>query len=437
MSMNADRALLLPSEPELPADLIARIKADHDRFAGLGLPDDLDDYLQGAYGLDMTASYAGSTIRNPWGKASGQLSLNAPQIVEAADAGLGLVVLKTVIARDPEGEQSMSAWAIRESRMIVEPILGRQTGIEGWTVTWKGRGWWQSFDDYLELVREGCAIGRRRGLLVVPSVKYHLPARADEPWKEGEYVETTRALMAAYRSAGGSGPLPIEKDFSPTLAGSDRAEQCATVLHWLRHVPGLIRRSAIEDGSVRVGLKLFNSLEDDAFQRAMLAEVHGEARPDFLVYANRLFDPDREFDRQRGVAYGGPDLSDRNLRLLSALRFAQAAGEIARSPVEISATGDISSGRFAVEYALRGCTSFQIHTLFQLPATEFAMRVGSRVQRALHRLYFDPRDGFIVWMIHAAGRLGIARGGRVNFLDLARLGAASALTRRDLDTRAG
>ena len=105
-------------------------------------------------------------------------------------------------------------------------------------------------------------------------------------------------------------------------------------------------------------------------------------------------------------------------------------------PLEISATGDISSGRIAVEYALRGCTSFQIHTLFQLPATEFAMRVGSRVQRALHRLYFDPRDGFIVWMIHAAGRLGIARGGSVKFLDLARLGAASALTRRDLDTRA-
>ena len=94
--------------------------------------------------------------------------------------------------------------------MVVEPIVGRQTGVEGWTVTWKGRGWWQSFDDYLELVREGCSIGRRRGLLVVPSVKYHLPSRAEESWKEGKDVETTRALMAAYRSSGGSGPLPIE-----------------------------------------------------------------------------------------------------------------------------------------------------------------------------------------------------------------------------------
>ena len=175
-----------------------------------------------------------------------------------------------------------------------------------------------------------------------------------------------------------------------------------------------------------VGLKLFNSLDDDTFQLAMLAEVHGESRPDFLIYANRLFDPDRVFEGQRGVAYGGPDLSDRNLRLLSTLRAAQERGEIPRRPMEISATGDISSGRIAVEYALRGCTSFQIHTLFQLPSGEYPMRVGTKVQRALHRLYFDPEDGFIVWLIHAARRLDLAREGLIRFLDLARIGASQA-----------
>ena len=100
-------------------------------------------------------------IRNPWGKASGQLSLNESQIEEAAEAGLGLVVLKTVIAQDAAGTQSMSAWAIKESRMVAEPINSPATGAKGWTVTWKGRGWWQSFDDYLELVRAACEIGRR------------------------------------------------------------------------------------------------------------------------------------------------------------------------------------------------------------------------------------------------------------------------------------
>ncbi len=117
------------------------------------------------------------------------------------------------------------------------------------------------------------------------------------------------------------------------------------------------------------------------------------------------------------------------------LRAAQDAGEIERSPLEISATGDIRSGRIAVEYALRGCTSFQIHTLFQLPASEFAMRVGSRLQRALHRLYFDPRDGFLTWIVHAARRLALDRGGIIRFLDIAGRGASSVLTRRDLDSR--
>jgi dihydroorotate dehydrogenase len=432
--MSTTRPHLLPSEPDVPADVLDRVRSDHDRFARAGLPRELEDHLGRIYGLDVTASYAGMAIRNPWGKASGQLSLNASQIEEAADAGLGFVVLKTVIARDAAGRQSMSAWAIREARMLVEPITSPITGAKGWTVTWKGRGWWQAFDEYLDLVRAGCTIGHQRGLLIIPSVKYHLPAAQDERWREEEYEETTRALVAAHRSSAGSGPMPLEKDFSPTLAGSDRATQKIVVLDWLRRVPALIREAAGAD-PIRLGLKLFNSLEDDDFQMAMLSAVHGDSRPDFLVYANRLFDPDREFEGKRGVAYGGPDLSDRNLRLLTRLRTAQARGGIAGPPLEISGTGDISSGRLAVEYALRGCTSFQIHTMFQLPAHEFAMRVGSRLHRALHRLYFDPRDGFIVWMIHAARKLGLEQSGLTRFLDLARVGALSPLAPGDLDAR--
>src|SRR5579885_776560 len=263
--MIATRPHLLPSEPDVPSDLLDRVRADRDRFAQSGLPEDLEDYLRHAYGLDVAATYAGMPIRNPWGKASGQLSLNESQVEEAAGAGLGFVVLKTVIARDAAGQQSMSAWAIREARMLVEPITSPATGARGWTVTWKGRGWWQSFDEYLGLVRAGTAIGRRQGLLVVPSVKYHLPAAPDEPWREEEYTETTRALIAAYRAAAGPVPMPLEKDFSPTLAGSDRAMQRMVVMDWLRRVPALIRRAAGPE-PIRVGLKLFNSLEDDDFQ---------------------------------------------------------------------------------------------------------------------------------------------------------------------------
>jgi dihydroorotate dehydrogenase len=433
--MSLERPHLLPRIPDVAPELLRQIRADHERFARDGLPEDLDSYLRASYGLDMTASYAGVRLRNPWGKASGQLSLNRAQIEEAAQARLGLVVLKTVIAQDALGKQSMSAWAIKESQMVAEPIRSELTGAAGWTITWKGRGWWAPFSEYIELVRVSREIGLRHELLVVPSVKYHLPAPGETAWRVEEYQETTQALLAAYRTTAGTAPMPLEKDFSPTLAGSDRATVRAGVLEWLKRVPSLIRSAAPFSDQVRVGLKLFNSLDDDAFQSAMLAQVHDEHdRPDFLIYANRLFDPDRVFEGKQGVAYGGPDLSDRNLRMLSGLRASQERGQISRAPLEISGTGDISSGRMAVEYALRGCTSLQIHTLFQLPSGEYAMRTGSKVQRALHRLYFDPADSFVVWAMHAARRLGLAaEGGLVGFLDLARRGACSALTRNELN----
>jgi hypothetical protein len=420
---------------DVPTDLRRKVRDDHDRFAAHGLPAGLEGFLRERYGLDMAASYGGIPLRNPWGKASGQLTLNLAQLEEACDAGLGFAVLKTVIAQDAAGVRSMGAWAIKESRMVAEPITSPTTGAQGWTITWRGRGWWQPFEDYLTLVREGTALGQSRDMPVIPSVKYHLPPQVDAEWRLDEYRETTQALLDAWREGGGTLPMPLEKDFSPTLAGSELAAQRPTVLGWLRRVPELIRTAGA--GRVRLGLKLFNSLDDDAFQKTMLAEVYGGVRPDFLIYANRLFDPQRVFDGVRGVAYGGPDLSDRNLRLLSWLRDVQSRGELPGAPLEISATGDVSSGRIAVEYALRGCTSFQIHTLFQLPNENYAMRRGTKLQRALHRLYFDPDDGFIVCAAHAARRLGLSSvaGEPLRFLDIARLGATSHLTTRDVDSQ--
>jgi hypothetical protein len=410
------------------------VRDDFRRFAHAGLPRDVEGYLRETYDLDVSGSYAGVPLKNPWGKASGQLSMRRSQVEEASDAGLGFVVLKTVIAQDAEGHRAMAAWAIKEARMVAERIVGRDSGAEGWTISWKGRGWWQTFDEYLDLVRASSTLGRDRGMLVVPSVKYHLPAPDEDAWRVEEYATTTRALLDAYTPPVGVPFMPIEKDFSPTLAGSDRARQRLKILEWLRETPPLIR-GAGPPGAIRVGLKLFNSLDDDAYQRAMLAAVHdpGPSRPDFLVYANRLFDPDRVFDGHRGIAYGGPDLSDRNLRLLSALRAGQAAGAVPRDGLEISATGDIVSGRMAVEYALRGCTSFQLHTFFQLPLDVYAMTRGTKLERALHTLYFDPDDGLVVWMLHAAGRLGLGDRAPVRLLDLSALGAASALAVGDLD----
>jgi dihydroorotate dehydrogenase len=425
---------LLTGPPDVPAPLLRQVREDFTRLAQSGLPRDIPAYLAATYGLDVAASYAGLPLSNPWGKASGQLSMRLAQVEEAIAAGLGFVVLKTVIAQDAEGRQTMAAWAIKEARMVAEPIVGRESGATGWTISWKGRGWWQTFDEYLELVRSASALGRDHGMLVVPSVKYHLPAPDEAIWRVEEYATTTHALVDAYVRPAGCDFMPLEKDFSPTLAGSDRARQRARTLEWLRATPELIRRAEAA-GTVKVGLKLFNSLDDDAFQLAMLAAVHepGLSHPDFLVYANRLFDPDRVFEGHRGIAYGGPDLSDRNLRILSALRAAQAGGTMCRDGLELSATGDISSGRMAVEYLLRGCTSFQLHTYFQLPPEVYAMARGTKLERALHMLYFHPDDGLIVWLLHAARRLGLGDRRPIRLLDLAAIGAGSALGVADLD----
>jgi hypothetical protein len=166
-------------------------------------------------------------------------------------------------------------------------------------------------------------------VLAVPSCKYHLPSAAESQWKIGEYEYTTRRLIYIWQRHYSDVPMPIEKDFSPTLAGSDRAAQAEMIIEWLTRVTSLIRRGALPS-PIKIGLKVFNAILDDPFQLEMLCAINekcsGEDVPDFLVYANRLFDPDREFDGVRGIAYGGPDLSARNLAVLGKMRLQERQG---------------------------------------------------------------------------------------------------------------
>src|SRR5437773_5898382 len=230
--------------------LLASLARDFERFKR-GLPRDFPAHVREVYGIDLTARYLGETIPHPIGKGSGQLSLNESQLGVDADAGLAFAVLKTVIAQDAAGAQSMAAWAIHETKMKVE-----RRGA-GWTVTWKGRGWDRSFDEYLALVRAGRDLTQDGRLLTVPSVKYHLP-RLDKPFRDAEYVVTTDAPAKAW----GESPLLLEKDFSPTLAGDQLSDEKAQILRWLREVPQRIRAHA----DVRLSMKLMNARCDDDFQ---------------------------------------------------------------------------------------------------------------------------------------------------------------------------
>jgi hypothetical protein len=381
----------------------ARLAADFERFGG-GLPPDVPDYLRQAYGLDLRARYLGFDLPHPIGKGSGQLSLNAEQLETDREAGLAFVVLKTVIAEDEAGAQSMGAWAIHETRMKVEPREAAD-GRRGWTVTWKGRGWDRSFDDYLGLVRTAADLTRGGAMVAVPSVKFHLP-RLDEPFREPEYRHTVARLAQAW----GDGRLPIEKDFSPTLAGDALADEQARILRWLREVPGQIRRAAAAGGdapsagTVRLAVKLMNARFDDSFQQAML-EATLDA--DALVCFNRLW------DASAGVAYGGWDLSGRNLRVL---RNARASG--VRLP-PLTGTGNVASGRLVLDYCRAGCESVQLHTFFQLPLGLYPATAGSRTQRALHALFFHPADGLVAGMLDLEEQ-GVLhrRGGELRLLDL-------------------
>ena len=393
----------LRGQPQLSDRQRTRITEDFEGFRD-GLPRPLEAYIRDAYEIDLTSEYGGRRIKNPFGKASGQLSLATHQIERDAEAGLGFLVLKTLIGQNRAGEQAMREWTIPETHMLVERIRGR-SGAGGWTVTWKGRGWFDTFQAYLDLFGRGLEIGGDAGMAVVPSVKYHLPTPGEDFWNEQEYNFTTAALVEVWNRHRPGEAMPLEKDFSPTLAGSERAAQQAKILEWLDRVPTLIHRAA--PGKAAVGLKLFNTLFEDAFQVVMLEAVHsvaaGEARADFLVYANRLFDPQKRFEDKVGVAYGGPDLSDRNLATLERYltQSSQKAGaeKSGWGPLPLSATGDIHSGRIAAEYLLRGASSFQMHTLFQLPDSEFSMRLGNKSEKALHHLLFDPQNGFIAWVI--------------------------------------
>ncbi|MGH7200341.1 MAG: hypothetical protein ACREJB_07025 [Planctomycetaceae bacterium] len=394
---------VLPDEPAVPPALLAAVEADYDRFARQGPISSLAEHLLDRYELDLRTEYAGVPLANPWGKASGQLSMTSRQVQDDIDAGLGFVVLKTVIAQDQAGDRSMRAWAVKESRMDAERIAGR-SGETGWTISWKGRGWWQSFDEYLDLVRASQQMAAGTQTLIVPSCKYHLPTPDEGRWRTEEYEHTTRRLLDAWRGGGDADArMPLEKDFSPTLAGSDLARVREQILEWLRTVPRLVRAAAGREATL--GMKLFNALFDDEFQLDMLRTIHaeGDSRPDFFIYGNRLFDPEREFDGHRGIAYGGPDLSDRNLRVMG--RFQQELDMPGFSPLPWSATGNICSGKMALEYALRGASSFQLHTFFQLPAGQYRMKSGSKTQKALHELHFHPRTGLIVWMHHLAAVL--------------------------------
>ncbi len=89
---------------------LASLTSDFERFKR-ELPRDFPAHVRDTYRINLAARYLGRPLPHPIGKGSGQLSLNSGQLQTDADAGLAFAVLKTVVAQDAAGAQSMAAWA--------------------------------------------------------------------------------------------------------------------------------------------------------------------------------------------------------------------------------------------------------------------------------------------------------------------------------------
>jgi hypothetical protein len=135
---------------------------------------------------------------------------------------------------------------------------------------------------------------------------------------------------------------------------------------------------------------------------------------DALTVFNRLWDSETR------VAFGGHDLSDRNLRVLSTARRQD------QFLPPLSGTGNVCSGSMIIDYARLGCESVQLHTFFQLPLSEYPATTGTRPQRALHALVFHPTTGLIAGMLDLEENGSLERrDGELRFLDLQSAGASS------------
>jgi hypothetical protein len=194
--------------------------------------------------------------------------------------------------------------------------------------------------------------------------------------------------------------MVMEKDFSPTFAGTDVAGQKDMIISWLQDVPRLIKQSV--DEPIHLGVKMMNATLEDEFQRELVRKFLGKDSSwlaDFAICFNRLFDHNKEFEGKVGVAYGGYDLSDRNLWALEEVLDDKPSRQV-------SATGNICSGKMMLEYALRGAVNGQMHTFFQIPQSEYAPIDASRTRKAVHELLFNPQKGLVAGLIYIREKLG-------------------------------
>lgn len=395
---------MLPEKLNISFDKKKQIKNDYEKFSDR-FPSNVEKYILDNYNLDISSNYNGYDIKNPFGKAPGQLSINIKQVQNDLNSGLGFVVLKSVSSVNPYEKNRLPKNNYKKRKMKVEKIISK-SGREGWTVTWKGVGWPRSFEDYLEFMEKSLKLSKKHNTLVVPSCQFKVPNKYKNFDLEN-YKFTTESLIKVWENIFPNNKLPLEIDFSPTVWRNKITTKEET-LYYYKKIPDLIKN--IGEDKLKLGVKILNTPFSDEFQVSLLEELVKEESIDWIIVFNRLFDFEKKIGNTKGVAYGGYDLSDRNLKVLSLFRKNNIKFN------NLSGTGNINSGKMMVEYALRGCQNGQLHTFFQLPTSEYKIKNKSISLKALHELLFNPEAGLIITLIYLKENFNLR--GRLKFSSL-------------------
>lgn len=394
----------LPQQLEIPADELKRLKRDFAIYATDELPAAWEEYVREEYGLEVEGRIAGMPIRNPFGRAGGPLCRNVLQVREASEAGLGFATLIAAGARDAAGAATVQDWRGLESELGWEAANGSRS------LTWLECGWYDNLEVYGEFLRTALEVAARRRMPVLPAIRLGVNARGEASPAEARH--TVRLLQEIWHGAHPDQPLPLEVEARPDTRGLSLARKRRAWLRAYETTTALLKAVSEHPRYLRIGLKLGASAFDAAFQAQTLERVLDGARaPAFLVLFERLRRFERRLGGRRAISRGGAELSRRNL----------AALDLFGRPIEFSALGDIVTGKQMVEYALRGATSGQMHTIFALPEASYRRQMGTRCERALHELAFHPEHGLVAAMLHVRARTGLSR-----FLDLAKAGAKLA-----------
>jgi len=322
------------------------------------------------FGIDLSASYLDTELRNPIILAPGQLTQYRDQIEKAIKTGFSAVVLKSVIGEDKHGNVSMNLFR-RKPTFMRWYYDKDDTGHKYPIIHWNGGLDTRSLAEYLRFAREAYELGKKMDTPIIASFLSHLPSTLDEEWKVEEWTYTAAQLFDI-------GYKYMEIDFCPFIKGENLAENKEIVLRWYREAAGFIKDVSRD---VKVVPKILNLDFGFDFQIEMVkAAKKGGA--DGVTIANRFFRKirDEKIGEEYGTAHGGRELKEINQRQVA---------EAVKLGIPISATGGIYTGKDVRDYLSLGAKNTQLLT--------YVMKVG--FEKSFDNLLLDPKEGLIAAML--------------------------------------